>query len=117
MPDRASTPTQPRSTARATKASQSSPAATVTIAPPHIGPAASSTSAWTPVVAISTTVPSKPSSATTRLLPPATSSTGSPASSAERTASISSASVSARTQLRAGPPSRSVVCRASSSAI
>ena len=48
MPDRASTPTQPRSTARATKASQSSPAATVTIAPPHIGPAASSTSAADP---------------------------------------------------------------------
>src|SRR5690348_5555003 len=108
MPERASTPTQRRSTAVATNASQSSPAATVTTAPPQVG-SSSSVSARTPVVATSTTVPSKTSSATTTLLPPPSTRTGSPASSARRTASTRAASVSARTHVRAGPPSRSVV--------
>ena len=69
MPASASTPTQPRSTACATRSSQASPAATVTSTPPQVG-SSPSTSACTPLVATSTTVPSKPSSATTRLLPP-----------------------------------------------
>src|SRR4029077_8076768 len=108
MPDSASTPTQPRSTAVATKASQLSPAATCTTTPPQVG-SSSSMSACTPDVATSTTVPSKPSSATTRLLPPPSTTGGSPASSARRTTPTSVSSVVARTQSRAGPPSRRVV--------
>src|SRR4051794_2684442 len=114
MPDSASSPTQWRSTACATNGSQGSPAATVTITPPQVG-SSPSWSARTPVVATSTTVPGKPSSATTRLLPPASTRTGSPASSARRTASTSASSVVARTHDRAGPPSRSVVWSARSS--
>src|SRR4051794_19252635 len=114
MPESASSPTQPSSTARATNGSHGSPAATVTTTPPQVD-SAPSWSAWTPLVAISTTVPGKPSSATTRLLPPATTRTGSPASSARRTASTSASSVVARSHLRAGPPSRSVVWSRSSS--
>src|SRR5690242_13527406 len=110
MPESASTPTQPSCTARSTKASHDSPAATVTTAPPQV-----SGSGSTPVVSTSTTVPSKPSSPTTRLLPPATSSSGVPDSSAERTASSSSRSVRACTSSRAGPPRCSVVWSASSS--
>src|SRR6478609_629075 len=107
MPESASMPTQPRSTASATSSSQLSPAATVTVAPPHDGPSSASISA--PVVATSTTVPAKPLSATTRLLPPPSTSTGSPAVSASTRASISCCSVVARTQRSAGPPRRSVV--------
>src|SRR6478672_8442074 len=109
MPDRASTPVQPSCTARSTKASHDSPAATVTTAPPQVSCAGS-----TPEVSTSTTVPSKPASPTTRLLPPATSSSGVPDSSAVRTASSSSCSVRACTTSRAGPPRRSVVWSASS---
>src|SRR5262249_2654364 len=76
--------------------------------PPQVG-SSPSCSAVTPVVATSTTVPANPSSATTTLLPPASTRTGSPCSSARRTASTRSASVGARTQVRAGPPSRRVV--------
>ena len=42
MPESASMPDQPRATARATSASQSSPAATLTSTPPHCGPASTS---------------------------------------------------------------------------
>ena len=38
MPESASTPTQPFSTACATKSSQFSPAATVTVTPPQVAP-------------------------------------------------------------------------------
>src|SRR4051812_13023887 len=107
MPDSASRPTHPPSTARATNGSQDSPAAAVTTTPPEV--AALSWSTLTPVVASSTTVPSKPSSATTRLLPPAITRSGSPASSQRRTASTNSLLVVVRSQDRAGPPSRSVV--------
>src|SRR6266545_6645202 len=107
-PDIDSIPDHPSSIARTTSSSQSSPAATRTIAPEH-----ASDSTRTPEVAIWTTVPSKPSSAITTLLPPDNSSTGSPAASADRTASISSASVSTVTSVRAGPPIRSVVRSAS----
>src|SRR5688572_13756668 len=107
IPESASTPTQPRSTAVATSSSQSSPAATVTITPPHEAPSAPS--GRTPRVATSTTTPSNPSSATTTLLPPPSTSTGSPDRSASSTAATTSASVVAVTQRRAGPPSRRVV--------
>src|SRR5262245_18950912 len=109
MPESASMPTQPDSTARATTSSQTSPAATVTRTPPQVGSVVSSTSACRPVVAIRTTVPGKPSSATTRLLPPATSRRSRPASSAALTVPTSSASDVASTRVPAGPPRRSVV--------
>src|SRR3954454_8641108 len=111
MPDSVSTPTQRRATAVATKASHSSPAETCTPTPPQVG-SSSSASARRPDVATSTTVPSKPSSATTRLLPPPSTSTGSPAPAASaprRPPSTPASSVVARTQARAGPPSRNVV--------
>src|SRR6476469_9487017 len=107
MPDRASTPTQPRSTASATTSSHRSPAATVTVTPEQDGPAPGSSSVTRPRVATLTTVPGKPASATTRLLPPARTRTGWPASSAAVTASIHS---------RAGPPRRREVCDRRSSA-
>src|SRR4029453_8166788 len=101
-PDIDSRPDQPSSTARTTSSSQSSPAATRPTAPEH-----ASDSTRPPRTAIRTTVPSKPSSAITTLLPRPSSSTGSPPSSQDRTASIRSASVSTVTSLRAGPPIRS----------
>src|SRR5882757_695141 len=105
MPDRHSRPARPSATVRATTPSHSSPAAAVS--PPGLVPR------LTPRVATWITVPSKPSSATTRLLPPPRIRTGSPAASADRTASTSSSSVSARAKARAGPPSRTVVKSAS----
>src|SRR3954463_9781577 len=108
MPERASIPIQPRSTAVATTVSQFSPAATSTKAPPQVSP-----SVARPVVRTTTTRPAYPSSATTRLLPPPTTRTGWPCSSADRTASISSASSLASTSSVAGPPRRSVVSSAS----
>src|SRR5215213_3198774 len=108
MPDSASRPTHPYSTACPTNGSQDSPAATATRTPPQVR-SSPSWSARMPVVATSTTVPSNPSSATTTLLPPASTRTGSPASSHRRTASTSSSAVVARTHDRAGPPRRRVV--------
>src|SRR6478735_418140 len=104
MPDRASIPLHSCTTAVATRASQSSPAATVTVAPLQ-----SETSALMPRVATRTTVPGNPLSATSRFDPPPSTSTGSPSASADRTASTSSVSVVAVTTARAGPPTRSVV--------
>src|SRR6476469_1791506 len=109
MPASASTPDHRRSTASATNGSHGSPAATLTVAPEQEASTSSSRSEVIPRVATSTTVPGKPSSATTTLLPPPSTSTGSPAASAAETASMSSASVSARTQAFAGPPRRRVV--------
>ncbi len=109
MPDSASTPVQPCSTAWATRSSHGSPAATCTVAPEQ----SSWLSTVTPRVRTCTTVPSKPASATSRFDPPATSSTGSPAASAAETASTSAASSSATTVRVAGPPTRSVVRSAS----
>src|SRR3954471_6391044 len=111
IPDSASTPTKPRSTANATKGSHGSPAATVTVAPEHM-----SSSTATPRVRTRTTVPSNPRSATTRLLPPATRSSGVSVASASRTASTSADSVSACSSRPAGPPTRSVVRSASNCA-
>src|SRR4051812_17604458 len=68
-----------------------------------------------PVVSSRSTVPSKPSSAITTLLPPARTSSGSPAASASATASIASDSVRASTMRFAGPPRRRVVSGARSS--
>src|SRR6478609_9522005 len=112
IPESASMPARPWSTACATSSSQSSPAATVSTTPPHWARASTSqvsVSASTPVVATWTTRPSNPSSDTTRLEPPASSSTGVPAASASATAATSSASVVARTHSRPGPPRRRVV--------
>ena len=113
MPDRASMPTQPRSTAWATRLSQFSPAATVTTAPPH--GASSSTSALTPGVG------SRRRSREARVGDDQVAAAAehqhrSPPVSAAETASISSASAVASTQDRAGPPSRSVVWSGSRSA-
>src|SRR5690348_13191831 len=111
IPDRASTPIQPLATARATNGSHGSPAATRTSAPPQ-----ASTSAATPLVRTATTRPSKPSSATSRFEPPPSTSTGTLRRSASATAETSVASSWASTNSLAGPPTRSVVCAASSSA-
>src|SRR4051794_19384509 len=125
IPDSASTPTKPRRTASSTNGSHGSPAATLTEAP-----AQASCSTSTPRVSTRTTVPSKPASETTRLLPPPSTSTGRPATSASRTAVTRSSSVRARTSVPAGgapgpprrgpgpgappaPPTRSVVRSAS----
>src|SRR5262245_16348378 len=62
-----------------------------------------------PEVAMRTTVPSKPSSETTRLDPPDRTSSGSSASSTSRTASTSSSVVVTVTSRAAGPPTRIVV--------
>src|SRR5690606_28838969 len=67
-----------------------------------------------PRVAILTTVPANPASPTTRLLPPATRSSDSPAASAVETASMSCCSEVPTTKRPAGPPSRNVVWSASS---
>src|SRR6478672_1808903 len=109
MPDSASTPAQSSSTARTTTSSQTSPAATRTVAPPHW----SADSTVMPEVATRTTVPAKPSSAMSRLEPPETTSRGSSASSTSRTASTSSSVVVTVTSRAAGPPTRMVVRSAS----
>jgi len=101
MPDRHSRPARPSAIVPATTPSQSSPAATVTV--PGSGPRLTS------LIATWTTVPSNPSSATTRLLPPPRISKGSPRASAARTASMRSSSVPADAKSRAGPPRRIVV--------
>ena len=103
MPARHSTPASPLSTQRRTSPSQSWPAAAVTVTD------ASPVSRRTPLVAIRSAVPSKPSSPTTRLLPPPSTSSDSPCWSAARTSATSSRSVLAVTNLRAGPPRPSVV--------
>src|SRR4051794_1623993 len=111
MPESASTPIQPSPTARATRSSHGSPAATRTTAPPQ-----ASESALTPAVRTATTRPSKPASETSTLEPPPSTRTGVPDSSASRTASRTSASVVATTNSAAGPPTCRVVWSASSSA-
>src|SRR6516225_3598313 len=80
----------------ATKSSQFSPAATVT-RPPSIA---------TPRLAIRTTVPRNPSSATTRFDPPDITSSG---SAADATASTISSSVVPSIRRSGGPPRRRVV--------
>ena len=86
MPDNASMPTQPSATARA-----DSVVPGLARGDPDRGPAAAvGRLDLMPLVAIRTTVPAKPSSLTSRLDPPATSSSGSSASSTSRTASTSS---------------------------
>ena len=107
IPDSASTPDQPDSTAVATNASHGSPAQTRTRTRPE-----PSGSAWTPRVPIRTTVPGNPASATSRFEPPPTSSRGSPVASAAVTASIRSPSEVASMTRRAGPPTRRVVMSA-----
>ena len=99
IPDRHSKPAKPSSTVAATSSSQGSPASTTMRSP----------SRATPRVCTWATTPGKPSSATTTLLPPASTSTGSPARSASRTTSISSSCVEHGTSRSAGPPSRRVV--------
>src|SRR6478735_10464073 len=94
IPESASMPAHPWSTACATSSSQSSPAATVSTTPPHWARASTS---------------QVPVSASTRLERPASSSTGVPTASASATAATSSASVVARTHSRPGPPRRRVV--------
>ncbi len=100
--------------------SQSSPAATVSVTgapgsawpgPAASGPAPGSVVRWMPLVATWITVPGKPSSEMTRLLPPPRTSSGSPRWSAARTAAMISSSVPATTKRRAGPPSPRVVKR------
>src|SRR3712207_1092389 len=110
MPDSASTPTQPSSTVRATRSSQSSPAGTRMLAPPQ----ESAPSTSTPRRTSRTTPPGKPSSDTTRLEPPPRTRTGSPAASAARTTSTSASDESVSTYRPTGPPRRRVVRPASS---
>ena len=106
MPARHSTPARPPATQSATNASHGSPAATSSAVP----------SRATPRVAMRTTVPAKPSSATTTFEPPASTSSGSPARSAAVTASITACSLGASTKRAAGPPRRRVVSSLSNTA-
>src|SRR4051812_16195940 len=99
MPDRHSMPARPSRTRRSTNGSHGSPAWTVNTWP----------SRSMPSVRRRTTVPGKPASAITTLLPPARTSSGSSAASASWTAAISSCSVRASTIRFAGPPRRRVV--------
>ena len=87
MPARHSTPDRPPATQSATNGSHGSPAATSSAEP----------SRATPRVAMRTTVPGKPSSATTTFEPPASTSSGAPARSAVVTASITASSLGAST--------------------
>src|SRR6478735_4799256 len=105
MPDNASIPDQACSTACSTSLSQLCPACTTTATPPQ----ESSALTVNPSEAILMTVPGNPSSDTRRLDPPLTISTCSAAASAERTASMMSASVRASMYLPAGPPTAEVV--------
>jgi hypothetical protein len=82
IPDRHSKPASPASTHRATSGSHGSPAATSSALP----------SSRTPRDVTCTTVPGNPASATTRLEPPARTSSG---SSAARTAAMIAASSAA----------------------
>jgi hypothetical protein len=87
IPARHSIPDRPSATQPATNGSHGSPAATSSAPPSRL----------TPRVTILSTVPGKPSSATTRFEPPDMTSSGSPERSAARTASITACSVSAST--------------------
>ncbi len=84
-------PDQACRTACSTRASQLWPAWTTTATPPQ----ESSALTVNPSEAIFSTVPGNPSSDTSRLEPPPMISSGSPAASADRTASMISASVRA----------------------
>ena len=105
MPDSVSMPVSSCSTAYRTTSSHGVPAGTVSVTPAHAE--ASGTSM--PLRTSRTTTPSKPASATSRLDPPPTTRTGSPDSSAARTAAISFASVVVSTYREGAPPTRSVV--------
>src|ERR1022692_947862 len=107
MPDRHSMPDSPPRTHQSTTVSQFSPAATRTATRSPSGAAAM------PRGATRTTVPGKPASATTRLLPPPRTNTGSPRWSASLTVSMTCWSVPASMKRAAGPPRPSVVYPAS----
>src|SRR5580692_1844344 len=126
MPDRHSSPARSAATQDATTVSHSSPAATVSVTgvpgsgrpgPASSGLARSSPASpgpvirWMPLVATWMTVPGKPLSEISRLLPPPSTSKGSLCWSASRTAAMISSSVPATTKRRAGPPRPRVVKR------
>ncbi len=108
MPDSASSPTRPEATVCSTRSSHGSPAATRSVAPEQ-----ASASVLMPRRSIRTTVPGKPSSATSRLEPPPRTSTGSCAASSSASVATSSGSEVTVTIRAAGPPTRSVVYAAS----
>src|SRR5436190_21153737 len=103
MPDRHSKPASPSATVTATRSSHDSPACT----------SRTPSAPATPPVCTWTTTPGQPSSGSTRLLPPASTGSASPAAPTSRTASTSSTSESTGTSRLAGPPRRSVVSGAS----
>src|SRR3954452_16470870 len=100
MPERHSTPARSFWTACSTNGSHGSPACAVKTPPPWSS---------TPAVRMRTTVPGKPSSAITTLLPPARTRIGSFCASASSTAATTSSSLRASIIRAAGPPRRSVV--------
>ena len=103
MPERHSRPDQPLATVAATRSSHGSPASTRTVTV-----SVSSATTRSPRERTSTTVPGKPASPMTTLLPPARTRTGSSAVRLRTARTISSALVAA-TIRPAGPPRRSVV--------
>src|SRR5688572_6125987 len=107
MPDRHSTPANPRSTIVSTSRSQLSPA------PAVISESSPSRVVVIPLMPICTTRPSKPRSAITTLLPPPSTNHGMRCSSHHRRAAATSSACSARTNQRAAPPTPSVPSAAS----
>src|SRR5215208_1179527 len=109
MPDRHSSPARPRPTQSPTTPSHGSPAPTVTsVSPPSVVSVRPRTSTCT-------TRPSNPPSATTRLLPPPITNSGTAADSLHRWARLTSSMVLACRSHRASPPIPSVVSAASGS--
>ena len=101
------TPRQPSATARSTRASHGSPAATSTRT------RSPSRDTSIPRIAICKTSPGKPASPTTTLLPVPRTKIGSRAASAPESASRTSASRSRQAHRAALPPTRNVVRGAS----
>ena len=97
MPERHSSPDQPLATVAATRSSQGSPASTRTVTV-----SASSATTAHPRERTSTTVPGKPASPITTLLPPARTSTGSSRRRASRTRRTISSALAAATTGRRG---------------
>src|SRR5699024_3311454 len=108
IPESASMPLSPLATDHSTTASQCWPAAMRTWTSAGVDSIISM-----PLVAMRTTVPGKPSSATNMFDPPASTSSGVLAVSVSAMAVISCSSVEATTQVVAGPPTRAVVWFAS----
>ena len=104
MPESASMPAQPCSTACATSSSHGSPAWTFSRTAPESAGRRSM-----PLVTTRMTVPGNPSSAMTRFEPPPSTSQSSPVAHVSSAAATSSSAVGGDSSSSAGPPTRNVV--------